>query len=128
LNRGWSQLASTYRCSQFHEVHSWKFKSGMIGVRDEIDPSLEGLQAYRSSLHLSASNEGLRLSLFLPFSFGKPPVCIPWSDIVVSPAEGVFGQKMRLDFLRVPTVSLYLRESLGREVMKHAERKVESAT
>ncbi len=117
---GWSLLARAYRSSNSFDGQFWNFQSGQIGVRNEIDSSLEALQYYRSCLHIGANREGMHLSMFLMFRLWHPPLFVPWSDISVSPSEGAFSPKMKFDFQSVPLVSLYLRESLGRKVIKYA--------
>jgi len=92
----------------------------MLGLRDEIDPTLEALQAYRAALHIVANSAGLFLSLTRLFRMGKPALFVPWSDISTSETEGAFSDKMKLDFPAVPRVSLYISDALGREVIKHA--------
>ena len=116
----WSLLADKYSCSEPFNGQSWNFQNGMLGLRDEIDPTLEALQSYRAALHIGANSEGLHLSLFLISRFGRPPLFIPWRDISTSEAEGAFLKKMKLDFRAVPRVSLYISDWLGRDVMKYA--------
>lgn len=128
MDSGWSLLAKAYRTSRPFDGQSWSFQSGQIGVRDEQDPSLEALQAYGYCLNVGSDRDGIQLSMFFLFRMGHPSLLIPWSDISVSPAEGVFFKKMRFDFRRVPRVSLYLRKQLGSEVIKHAEWYTQSAT
>jgi hypothetical protein len=128
LDSGWALLSKAYASSAPFAGESWGFQSGQIGVRDELDPSLEGLQAYGHCLHLGANREGLRIIRVIPLVRLNPPLFIPWGDISASPAEGIFFKKMRLDFGRAPRVSLYILERLGRELLKHAGRFSESAT
>jgi len=128
LNGGWSLLAKAYPSSQPFDGQLWSFQSGQLGVRDELDPSLEALEHYRSCLNISANREGIHLSIFLLFRLWHPPLFMPWDDVGISPAEGVFFKKMRFDFRCVPLVSLYIREGLGREVIRYAEWYSPSAT
>jgi hypothetical protein len=100
----------------------------MIGVRDEIDSSLEPLLPFRSALHFGTNSEGLHLSVFLLFRLGRPSLFIPWSEISASPAEGIFSKKMKLDFRGAPRVSLYISDRLGRELIKRAPWYSQSAT
>jgi hypothetical protein len=128
LDSGWALLTKLYATSAPFAGETWGVQSGQIGVRDELDPSLEGLQSYRQCLHFGANREGLRVVRLLPLGRLNPPLFIPWQDISASPAEGVFFKKMRLDFRRAARVSLSPRERLGRDLLKHAGRFSESAT
>ena len=128
MDSSWALLSKTYATSVPSAGETWGFQSGQIGVRDELDPSLEGLQSYRQCLHFGANREGLRIVRLIPLGRLNPPLFIPWGDISASPAEGVFLRKMRLDFGRAPRVSLYIQERLGRELLKHAGLSYESAT
>jgi hypothetical protein len=91
----------------------------MLGLRDEIDPTLEALQSYRAALHIGANSTGLFLSLFRLFRMGKPALFVPWTDISTAETEGAFSNKMKLDFQAVPRVSLYISDALGRDVLKY---------
>jgi hypothetical protein len=127
LESGWAILSNMYATSAPFAGESWGFQSGQIGMRDELDPSLEGLQAYRQCLHFGANREGLRVVRLITLGRLNPPLFIPWDDVSVSPAEGVFFKKMRLDFRHAPRVSLYIQERLGRELLRHAGRSSDSA-
>jgi hypothetical protein len=128
LESGWAILSDMYETSAPFAGESWGFQSGQIGVRDEFDPSLEGMQAYGYCLHFGANREGLRIVRVIPLGKLNPPLFIPWDDVSASPAEGVFFRKMRLDFRRAPRVSLYILERLARELLKHAGWFSHSAT
>jgi len=121
LSSGWSLLATAYNSSEPFNGQFWNFQSGQIGVRDELNSSLEGLWPYRSCLNIGANRRGLYLSIFILFRLWHPSLFIPWSDVAVISEEGFLGQKMKFSFRQMPFVSLYISERVGLEIVKYAE-------
>ena len=128
LSSGWSLLAKVYKSSEPFDGQFWNCQSGQIGVRDELDSSLEGLFPYRSCLNIGANRSGLYLSIFILFRLWHPPLFIPWSDVTVSSEEGFLGRRMKFSFRQVPLVSLHISERVGQEIVKYAEWPMPSAT
>ena len=120
VKSGWSLLAERYRLAASFEGRHWRFQSGMVGLRDEIDPSLEGLHPFRAALDFGTNSDGLYLSVFPLLRVRRPALFIPWSEVSASPLDGVFSNRTRLDFRSVPNVSIYISDKLARELMKEA--------
>ena len=120
MRSGWSLLAERYRSGTPFEGHHWRFQSGMIGLRDEVDPSLEGLLPFRAALDFGANSEGLYLSVFLLFRWRRPALFIPWTEVSASPVEGILAKRMRLAFRSVPRVSIYVSNQLAQELTNQA--------
>ena len=118
MRSGWSLLAERYRSDTPFEGQHWRFQSGMIGLRDEVDPSLEGLLPFRAALDFGTNSEGLYLSGFLLFRWRRPALFIPWSEVSASPVDGILSKRIRLDFRSVPRVSIYVSDQLARELTK----------
>jgi hypothetical protein len=71
---GWSALAQRYRASQL-SGELYRMRSGAfrhLGIR--------GIQ-YRGILSFYIGDQGLGLSVFLPFRIGHRALLIPWRDI-----------------------------------------------
>lgn len=122
MRSGWSLLAERYRSDTPFEGQHWRFQSGMIGLRDEVDPSLEDLLPFRAALDFGTNSEGLYLSVFLLFRWHRPALFIPWSEVSASSVDGILAKRIRLDFRSVPRVSIYLSEPLARELTNRAPR------
>jgi hypothetical protein len=120
VRSGWSLLAERYKSATRFEGQQWRFQSGMIGLRDEVDPTLEGLFPFRAALDFGTNAQGLYISVFLLFRWRRPALFIPWSEISVSSVDGVFAKRMKLDFRSVPRVSVYISNQLAGELIVEA--------
>jgi hypothetical protein len=120
VKSGWSLLAEHYKLVTPFEGHHWRYQSGMIGLRDEFDPSLEGLLPFRAALDFGVNADGLFLSVFLLFRWRRPALFIPWAEVSASPADGIFVKRMKFDFRSVPRVSIYISDCLARELTREA--------
>src|SRR5476651_854887 len=69
---GWASLARSYRAAGPITGDSFRFASGSVGRR--CFPV-----NYRGCLFLTLGAEGLYMSMFMPFRFQSPALCIPWS-------------------------------------------------
>lgn len=117
---GWSLLAERYKSASRFEGGQWRFQSGMIGLRDEVDPTLEGVVPFRAALDFGANAQGLYISVFLLFRWRRPALFIPWSEVSFSRVDGVFAKRVKLDFRSVPRVSLYISNQLAGELINEA--------
>ena len=120
MTNGWSLLVERYKSATRFEGQQWRFQSGMIGLRDEVDPTLEGVVPFRAALDFGTNEQGLYISVFILFRWRRPALFIPWSEVSVSPVDGVFAKRMKLDFRSVPRVSLYISNQLARKLIAEA--------
>ena len=102
MRSGWSLLAERYRLAAPFEGRHWRFQSGMVGLRDEIDSSLEGLLPFRAALDFGTNADGLYLTVFQLFRWRRPALFIPWSEVSTSPADGVFSKRTHSTFGAYP--------------------------
>ena len=68
---GWSNWARDYRCDRLISGKSYCGRSGRF--------SLQG--SYSRILNVVLSDEGIRLSVMLPWRVGHPPMLLPWSMV-----------------------------------------------
>src|SRR5437867_2949527 len=74
---GWGELGRRFRYPENFKGSRWSFQSGQM----------RWIAGYRNCLTLGASDEGLYMSVLLPFRIGHPPVLIPWAEIRVERGE-----------------------------------------
>ncbi|WP_243721030.1 hypothetical protein [Nostoc sp. 106C] len=97
----WSRLAQLYRTYEEPPPNFWRMESGAVG-----------LVYYKGTLNVGITRQGLYLSIFPLFSFGLPPLLIPWSAIrKIEPANQLFVERFRL-YLSSPEIKLILRKDV----------------
>ncbi|BAY09064.1 hypothetical protein [Calothrix sp. NIES-2098] len=97
----WSRLAQLYRTYEKPPPNFLWMESGSVG-----------LIYYKGTLNVGVSRQGLYLSIFPLFSFGLPPLLIPWSAIrKIEPANQLFMERFRL-YLSSPDIKLILRKDV----------------
>ncbi|BAZ01653.1 hypothetical protein NIES37_56570 [Tolypothrix tenuis PCC 7101] len=97
----WSRLAELYRTYEEAPPNFWRMQSGAVG-----------LIYYKSTLNVGVSRQGLYLSIFPLFSFGLPPLLIPWNAVrKIEVANQLFEKRLRL-YLSSPEIKLILREDV----------------
>lgn len=102
----WKRLAKIYRTYEPPPPNFSRMEHGSVG-----------LVYYKGTLNVGVSSEGLYLSVFPLFSFGTPPLLIPWSAIQkIEPANALFVERFRL-YLREPQVKIII----GKEILSPAK-------
>ena len=97
----WSRLAKYYRTYETPPQHFWRMQHGSVGWI-----------YYKGTLNVGVSRQGIYLSIFPLFSFGLPPLLIPWSAIrKIEPANDWFVERFRL-YLNVPKVKLVIKKEI----------------
>ncbi len=108
---GWRQLARRYRLTNPVSGTTWRFQSAGMRCYSE--------SGYGHCLTVTANEEGLGLSLFLPFRIGHPPLFVPWSEILVSQVRRfLFFNRVRLEFPEVPSVWLEFNTRLAGKIQQ----------
>lgn len=93
----WKRLAKLYRTNQPAPHNLLRMRNGYIG-----------LIYYKATLNVGITSEGIYLSIFPLFSFGSPPVLIPWQAIArIESANRLFVQRYRL-YLNSPKMRIIL--------------------
>lgn len=114
---GWRELAGVYRADgPIAYTVEWPHRYGRMRYAT----------GYNGCLNIAANAMGMRLSLWLIFRPGHPPLFIPWSDITTEPVRGVFSESTRLSFRRAPTATLLLKRTLADEILRAAHQGVPS--
>ncbi|MEI7833330.1 MAG: hypothetical protein WCJ56_09045 [bacterium] len=70
LISGWYRMAKIFRSVRKPEGKYFRWQSGIIWYVN-----------YNNVLNIHVSEEGIFISLIWLFSFGSPPLFIPWNDI-----------------------------------------------
>lgn len=73
---------------------------------------------YGGVLILSGSNEGLALSLWLPYRVGSPPILLPWSDIEVSSETSFLTEYAHITTQKQPDIPLRVRATTYRRIQE----------
>jgi hypothetical protein len=87
---GWSTWAESFRCDRELVGKNYRGRSGRF--------NLQG--SYKGVLNVVLCNEGIGLSVMLPWRVGHPPLLIPWSKVT-----GVEGKNYFLFKLLQVTIS-----------------------
>ncbi|MEA5564032.1 hypothetical protein [Anabaena sp. UHCC 0399] len=99
FRHNWNRLAKLYRT---HEPPNFsRMERGSVGW-----------VYYKSTLNVGVTSKGIYLSVFPLFSFGSPPLLIPWSAIQkIESANGLFVDRFRL-YLCEPKVKIIIRKEI----------------
>ena len=69
---GWSAWAEIYRCDRQLQGKSYSGRSGQFNFQG----------CYNRALNVVLCEEGIGLSVMLPWRVGHPPLLLPWSKVV----------------------------------------------
>lgn len=98
---GWSRLAEVYRTDKPFEGFLLKGRWGRFAYG----------MSYKGILNLGTNPEGFYLSINKLFSFGHPPLFIPWRDIQAHEDRAFFMKIVVLEFAQVPGLRVSLKLS-----------------
>ncbi|MDJ0868184.1 MAG: hypothetical protein QNK03_18905 [Myxococcota bacterium] len=91
LLSGWRALARAYRAMRPVPAGGWVERRAL----------LSGRARYKNVLRLTATGDGLFLSVAWPFRLGHPPLFVPWSDLFSLPGASPALGYTELRFRRV---------------------------
>ncbi|WP_232317096.1 hypothetical protein [Anabaena sp. CA = ATCC 33047] len=101
FRHNWNRFAKLYRTHEPPPPHFSRMERGSVGW-----------VYYKSTLNVGVSAKGIYLSVFPLFSFGSPPLLIPWSAIrKIEPANSLFIERFQL-YLTEPNVKLIIRKEV----------------
>lgn len=102
---GWRTLARSYPDSGPAAGNRFRFQSAQLGWCN-----------YGGCVHVDAGVNVLRFSLMAPFSFGHPPIAIPWHDIGVEFKRQWLSETAVLRFSREPTIRMRITRRLAERI------------
>jgi len=125
---GWGLLARYYRFrSKFHGKQWWSFVSARMGNRESAELGIKmPLFSIRSGLNIRVNEDGIYFSLVPPFGIFSRPLFVPWHDLSTKVIREFSSTWVEFRFKEVPDVCLRIRESVGREVIKHSPNTIEN--
>lgn len=94
---GWRQLARRYPNRSDAPGPHWLLPWGRVGLAN-----------YRSTLKLTATHEGLRVTVIAPMRPGHDPILLPWQDIAVEHTHWVTVPAVRLSMTRHPGIGIVI--------------------
>jgi hypothetical protein len=100
---GWGELGRRFRYPVNFKGPQWRFQSGQM----------RGIAGYRNCLTLGASDEGLYMSVMLPFRIGHPPLLIPWAEIRVERRRLFLLQRVKFVLGRESSIPFWVSVSLA---------------
>jgi hypothetical protein len=108
---GWGQLGRRFRYPVNFKGPQWSFQSGRM----------RWVAGYTHCLTLGASDQGLFMSVILPFRIGHPPLLIPWAEIRVEQGtlfplravKFVLGREASIPFWVSVSLADKLKEAAG---------------
>ena len=108
---GWRHLAKRFRCSTPIIGTTWQLQSA--GVRHYWYSN------YGSCIKVIANEDGIGLSVLLPFRIGHPPMFIAWSEILVSQVKRfIFFKRVRLTFPKEPSIWIEISPKLAEKIQQ----------
>jgi hypothetical protein len=107
---GWYELGRLYAAERPFDGQKWYFQNA----------ALRFAVGYHNILTIGVNTEGLYMAVFPLFRLGHPPLFIPWRDISVQQGKYLWVRVYKFEFRQAPSVSLRLREKLGRKVQMAA--------
>jgi hypothetical protein len=113
---GWRQLAEAYPRGDSGPGTTWRFQSA----------TLRWGMSYNNGLRVTATPDGVGVSVLPLFRIGHPPLFFPWSEISIRRREKSFGTEwVTLAFERVPPVSFTVRGTLVQKIEEVVGRPLE---
>ena len=107
---GWRKLSEAYRASVPFEGKWHRFQTGYMRWGTH----------YGNVLDVGVNAQGLYLSVFLLLRMGHPALFIPWSEIKSERVTAGFFPRVRLRFLRVPSIPLDVNPPLAEKMIKES--------
>ncbi|MBD2363180.1 hypothetical protein H6G36_18640 [Anabaena minutissima FACHB-250] len=108
FRHNWNRLAKLYRTHEPPPPNFSRMERGSVGW-----------VYYKSTLNVGVSSKGIYLSVFPLFSFGSPPLLIPWSAIEkIESVNGLLVDRFRLH-LREPKVKIIIRKEILEPAKEH---------
>jgi hypothetical protein len=71
---------------------------------------------YNGCLIVGANQEGLYLSILLPFRIGHSPLFIPWKDVSMTETQTLFSRGIAMSFACCPSIPLTMSKSLFQKI------------
>ena len=106
---GWKRLAIHYRRTSSIAGTTYWFQSAGMRLRMTAN--------YGSCLIVTANDEGIGLSILLPWRIAHPPLFIPWSDILANQEPWLFFfKRVRLTFSLEPSVVMWFNTRLAKRI------------
>ena len=94
---GWFSLSRRYKSPRTYYEDRYSFQSAAFRY----------VVSYNRCLTIGGDEQGLHMSVMLPFRLFHPPIYIPWNDITKGKRESrLFG--IRLRFRKTPSVPIAL--------------------
>ncbi len=108
----------------WRQVHQW-YPDRPLGVTGAdaswyMNWGLIGMANYKGVLTLTATPQGLRISVLFLFRIGHPPIFIPWGDITAVRETWYFSPVVLLTLAKVPSVPIRLSASTAQAIASHA--------
>jgi hypothetical protein len=105
---GWRSLASVYPEEHPFAGDLFRFQSVFMRYRS----------AYANVVIFGANQEGLRISVFLPWRFAHPPIFVPWQDVSAKAERRGTAKMMRLYFENSPEISMLIMQRLAAKLSR----------
>jgi hypothetical protein len=86
------------------------FRMRSAGLRHQVN--------YNGCVTFAVSPLALRLSLPFPFSFGHPPIEVPWGEITAAAERMLWARIVTLRCARVPSVPVRIRRAFAEELAR----------
>jgi hypothetical protein len=97
-------------------AQSYRFTGTFHGKRWRRQDADVGSEQYWYGVTVGVNSDGVYLAMMWLGRAGHPPLFIPWSDISTTVQEGFLSTSMVFHFRPVPSVSLWMSESLGQRI------------
>ncbi len=107
---GWRKLAEAYRAPSPFDGKLHRFQSGYMRWGTH----------YGNALDVGANARGLYVSVFFLLRMGHPSLFIPWSEIKGERAAAGLFPRIRLRFLREPSIPLEITPALAERLARES--------
>lgn len=94
---GWHRLARSYPDRPDLQGPHWRMPWARVGWAN-----------YRGTLKLTATRDGLRLSVLTLLRPGHEPMLLPWQDITIERTQWVTVPAVRLTLIRRPNIGVVI--------------------
>jgi hypothetical protein len=112
---GWSELADRYRADAVFEGEMLRFQSIALRRWRFMPMGMNHVVA------IGADQTALKLSLFILFRPGHPPLSIPWSDVEAAPEKMLgFLPRVQLTVRGAPEVKILISPKQATWLAGHA--------
>jgi hypothetical protein len=104
---GWMKLATFYRSSQeVNEGQAFNFQSAWM----------RSIGFYNHCVTMTATANGIFISVWFLFRIGHSPLFVPWEDITVKRAKWLLGEMVELRFNKAPSIAFRISSNLYRNL------------